>query len=71
MLDTSTALHKGAGRLVVDRGQSANVANELLQQSGLNKVRLLRYQRLLRQHHLLGRHWVRGEQTPVDVAAVP
>lgn len=71
VLHPTAALHKGTGRLVVDRGQSTNVADELLQQSGLNQVRLLRNQRLLGQNHLLGGHGVCGEQTPVDVAAVP
>lgn len=70
MLNTAAALNKGTGRLVVDRGQSTNVADELLQQSGLNQIRLLRDQGLLSQNHLLSRHRVCGEQTPVDVAAV-
>lgn len=67
---TAAALHEGAGRLVVDGRQRADVADELLQQGGLNQVRLLRDQRLLGQHHLLGSHRVSGEQAPVDVATV-
>ena len=71
MLNATAALYKGTGRLVVDGGQSADVADELLQQCGLNQIRLLGDQRLLSQNHLLGSNGVRGEQTPVDVAAVP
>lgn len=64
-------LHKGAGRLMVDGSQGANVADELVQQCGLNEVCLFRDEWLFSQYHLLGSHWVRGEQTPVDVATVP
>lgn len=71
MLNTTAALNKGTRWLVVDRGQSANVADELLQQRGLNQIRLLRDQGLLSQNYLLGSHRVCGEQTPVDVSAVP
>jgi len=71
VLNTTAALNKSTGGLVVDRGQSTNVADELLQQGGLNQIRLLRDQGLLSQNHLLGGHGVRRQQTPVDVAAVP
>lgn len=71
MLNSTAALNKSTGRLVVDRGQSTNVADELLQQRGLDQVRLLRDQGLLSQNHLLGGHRVCREQAPVDVAAVP
>lgn len=71
MLDASAALNKGTGRLMVDRGKCADVADELLQQRGLDQIRLLRDQRLLGQDHLLGGHWVGGEQPPVDVTSVP
>lgn len=69
-VDPVAALHEGARGLVIDGCQGANVADELVQQGGLDQVRLLRDQRLLRQHHLLGRHRVGGQQAPVDVAAV-
>ena len=71
MHDAPAPLHEGTGRLVVDGGQCANVADELVQQRGLNEVCLLGDERLLSQHHLLGSHGVRGEQAPVDVATVP
>lgn len=40
-VDAMTALHKSIRRLVVDRGQWADVADELVQQCGLDQVRLL------------------------------
>lgn len=40
-VDPVAALHKGAGGFVIDRGQRANVADELVQQGGLDQVRLL------------------------------
>lgn len=70
MLNSAAALNKGTGRLVVDRGQSTNVADKFLQQCRLNQICLLRDQRLLSQNHLFGSHRVCGEQTPVDVASV-
>lgn len=69
-VDAVAALHEGVGGLVVDGRQRANVADELVQQRGLDQVRLLGDERLLGQDHLLGRHGVRGEQTPVDVTTV-
>lgn len=69
-VDPVAALHEGAGGFVIDGCQGADVADELVQQGGLNQVRLLRDERLLRQHNLLGRHRVGGKQAPVDVAAV-
>lgn len=71
VLNATAAFNKGTGWLVIHRGQSTNVADELLQQSGLDQIRLLRDQGLLSQNHLLGSYRVCGEQTPVDVAAVP
>lgn len=71
MLDASAALNKGTGGLVVDGGECADVADELLQQRGLDQIRLLGDQRLLGQDHLLGGHRVGGEQAPVDVTSVP
>lgn len=71
MHNAPATLHEGAGWLVVDGGQGANVADKLVQQCGLDEVRLFRDERLLGQHHLLGSHGVRGEQAPVDVATVP
>lgn len=46
-VDPVAALHKGAGGFVIDRRQRADVADELVQQGGLDQVRLLRDQRLL------------------------
>lgn len=68
--EATTALHKGAGGLVIDRGQGRDVADELIQQGGLNQVCLLRDEGLLSQHHLLGSCRVGGQQAPVDVATV-
>lgn len=69
-MDAVAALHEGVGGLVVDGGQGANVANELVQQGGLNQVCLFRDQRLFRQDHLLGRYRIGGQQAPVDVTPV-
>lgn len=71
MLDAAASLNKGTGRLVVDWGQSTNVTDKLLQQCGLNQIRLLRDQGLLSQNHLFSSHWVCREQPPIDVPAVP
>ena len=71
MLDTTAAFNKGTGRLVVDRGQSTDVTDKLLQQGRFNQICLLRDQGLLSQDHLFGSHGVCGEQTPIDVASVP
>lgn len=46
------------------------MADELLQQRGLDQIRLLGDQGLLGQNHLLGGHRVSGEKTPVDVTSV-
>lgn len=69
-VDPMAALHEGAGRFVIDGGQGADVADELIQQGGLDQVCLLGDQGLLRQHHLLGGDGVGRQQPPVDVAAV-
>lgn len=69
-VDAVATLHEGVGGLVVDGGQGANVADEFIQQGGLNQVRLLRDQGLLRQDHLLGSHRIGGQQAPVDVTPV-
>lgn len=69
-VDSMAAFHKGTGGFVIDRRQRADVADELIQQGGLDQVRLLRDQRLFRQHHLLGGHRVGGQQTPVNVPPV-
>lgn len=71
VLNTTAALHKGTRWLVVYRGQSSNVADELLQQRGLNQISLLRNQGLLSQNNFFGSHRVCGEQAPVDVATIP
>lgn len=62
---------EGSGRLVVDGGERADVADELVQQRGLQQVRLLGDERLVGQHYLLGGRGVGGQQPPVDEAAVP
>ena len=71
MLHAAASLHEGTGGLVVHGRQGADVADELLQQGGLDQVRLLRDQGLLRQDHLLRCHRVCGEQPPVDIPSVP
>ena len=55
---------------MVDGGQAGDVADQLVQQRGLQEIRLLRDQRLLSQNHILGSSRVRGQQSPVDVATV-
>ena len=55
---------------MVDGGQTGDVADELIQQGRLYKVRLLRDEGLLGQHDLLGGSRVRAQQAPVDVATV-
>ena len=55
---------------MVDGGQAGDVADQLVQQRGLQEICLLRDQRLLGQNHILGSRRVRGQQSPVDVAAV-
>lgn len=69
-VDSVAAFNKGAGRFVIDGGQGANVADELIQQGRLDQVRLLWDQGLLWQHHLLGGHRVGGQQAPINVAPV-
>lgn len=56
---------------MVDGGERGDVADELVQQRGLQQVRLLGDERLVGQHHLLGGRGVRRQQPPVDEAAVP
>lgn len=46
-VDSMAALHKGAGGFVIDGRQGADVADELIQQGGLDQIRLLRDQGLL------------------------
>ena len=55
---------------MVDGGQAGDVTDQLVQQRGLQKIRLLRDQWLLGQNHILGSRRVRGQQSPVDVATV-
>lgn len=69
-MDSMAAFHEGTGGFVVDGGQRADVADELVQQGGLDQVRLFGDERLLRQHHLLGGDGVGAQQAPVDVAPV-
>ncbi len=64
------SFHKGSGGFVVNGGQRADVADELVQQGGLDQVCFLWNQRLLRQHNLFCGHRVSGQQAPVDVAAI-
>lgn len=40
-MDPVAALHEGAGGFVVDGRQGADVADELVQQGGLDQIRLL------------------------------
>lgn len=56
---------------MIDRGQRANVTDQLIQQGRLNQIRLLGDEGLLCQHHFLGSYRISREQTPVDVATVP
>ena len=67
---TTPTLDERIGRLVVHRCETGDVADELVQQGWLDQVCLLRNERLLRQHNLLGSCRVRGQETPVDVAAI-
>lgn len=71
VLNTTAALNEGTGGLVVDGGQSTDVADELLQQCGFNQIRFFWNQWLLCQNHLFSSHGVCGQQTPIDVTAVP
>ena len=56
---------------MVDRGERGDVADELIEQSGLQQVCFFGDQRLLSEHHVLGSGWVCGEESPVDEASVP
>ena len=56
---------------MVDGGERADVADELVQQRGLQQVRLLRDERLVGQHHFLRGRRVGGQEAPVDETAVP
>ena len=69
-MDPMTSFHEGVGRLVVHRGQRADVADQLIQQRGLNEICLLRDQRLLRQDHLFGCDRVRWEKPPINIAPI-
>lgn len=71
VLNTTAALNKGTGGLVVDRGQSTNMADKLLQQCGFNQICLFWNQWLLSQNHFFSSHRICGQQTPIDVTAVP
>ena len=70
-LESDLALDEGGGGLVVDRGERGDVADELVEQSGLQQVCFFGDQRLLSEHHVLGSGWVCGEESPVDEASVP
>lgn len=70
VVDSMASLHKGIGRLVVHRGQRADVADELVQQRGLDEVCLLRDQRLLGQDHFFGCDRVGWEKPPINIAPI-
>mmetsp|Transcript_15997 Transcript_15997/g.41525 ORF Transcript_15997/g.41525 Transcript_15997/m.41525 type:complete len:1014 (+) Transcript_15997:689-3730(+) len=57
--------------LVVHRGQRADVLEQLLEESGIQVVRVVVDDRLVRKDHLLRGLRVCGQQAPVDVGAVP
>ena len=61
---------EGSGRLLVDGGERGDVANELVQQVGVEARRLVADGGLLRQHDVLGSLGVCGQQAPVHVGAV-
>mmetsp|Transcript_37558 Transcript_37558/g.81412 ORF Transcript_37558/g.81412 Transcript_37558/m.81412 type:complete len:424 (-) Transcript_37558:321-1592(-) len=63
-------VHKRLRRLVVHRRQRRHLGEKVLEERGLQGGRVVGNRRLVRKHNALGRLGVRGEQTPVDVAAV-
>ncbi len=68
--DRDFSLHKGRGRLVVDRRQSGNVADELVKKTWLQEIGLLGNGGLLGQNNVFSCTRIRGEKTPVDVPPV-
>merc|ERR1719237_1057320 len=70
-LEANLSLHEGAGRLVVDAGQAGDVTDQLVQQSRLQQISLLRDKRLLCEDNILGGGRISAEQPPVDEASVP
>lgn len=54
----STSLHKCIWWLMINGCQTGNVANQLIQQSGLNQISLLRDKWLLSKNHLLCCCWI-------------
>lgn len=68
--DASPSLDEGRRRLVVDRSETGNVADKLVQQSWLKEIGFFRNQRLFSKDHVLGCSRVSGEQAPVDETTV-
>ena len=55
---------------MVDTGQARDVTDQLVQESGLQQVSLLSYERLLCEDNILGSSRVSAQQSPVDEASV-
>ena len=55
---------------MVDTGQARDVTNQLVQESGLQQVSLLSYERLLSENNILGSSRVSAQQSPVDESSV-
>jgi len=58
-------------RLVINRGQGANVAEELVEEGGIDVFQSSFIRKwLLRENDGLGTHGIRGKQAPVDEGAI-
>ena len=55
---------------MVDTGQARDVTDQLVQESGLQQVSLLSYERLLSEDNILGSSRVSAQQSPVDESSV-
>ena len=55
---------------MVDTGQARDVTDQLVQESGLQQVSLLSYERFLSKNNILGSSRVSAQQSPVDEASV-
>ena len=55
---------------MVDTGQARDVTDQLVQESGLQQVSLLSYERLLSENNILGSSRVSAQQSPVDESSV-
>jgi len=67
---SSPAFHKCIRWFVVNGRKAGDVADELIEQRGLEKVSFLRDKWLLGQNNFLGSRRVRRQQSPVDVATI-